>query len=175
MRNTNDRLHLVYDSLLQEYRNLRCEAKAFIKGGDGISHLNPYYIPDKLRRKLRVLYEFLYVRGDDLNIFAEYGTKVIYTGKAALETESHKEGKKYLQEGHVYTVQTVIPHSCSTSVELQEVTGYIFCASAFKAYDNGKKSLKDLLNEYGLELKDDLKKANVLEQTTNPEGKQMVI
>lgn len=144
---------VLYAELWKEYRKLRskkmeteeekgsCDDKEFRETG----------------RKLEILYDLLFRKGDELNIFAQDEFEVVYNGAVHSIANNIEENiKEYLSKDYVYTVQKITPYDCYAIVELKEFAGVLFEASAFSNYRAGNKSIDELLSEYGPDLDKDV-------------------
>jgi hypothetical protein len=107
----------------------------------------------------------LLLQDNNINVFAEAGTKIKYrSAEGPCPFTPLTIGLRYLQPGKVYTVKTTIPYPRNTVIELQEVPGYIFDTIYFCAERSQKKSDDELLSAYGPELAGDLKKADIFKR-----------
>ncbi|EEG79079.1 hypothetical protein DealDRAFT_0353 [Dethiobacter alkaliphilus AHT 1] len=148
---------------VEVYLPLLKKHNPIIRVGDRES-LNPDVVPINLRRKLRVLHEILERPGNNqVNIFAEEGTEVIHNGHVeALFEKLEQNARKYLREGWGYTIKTILAFQEHTLVETKEFPGVLFNSLAFSCPAGPAEDIRELLEEYGPELEQDLAKAERL-------------
>lgn len=65
-----------------------------------------------------------------MNIYAEPGTKVIFTGEGGYEVEN-KQANELLTKGETYTIEHIEVGDWNTEVWLKEVEGYSFNSVLF--------------------------------------------
>lgn len=144
---------LLYEYLSDKYFRYLDNGQIIVRDRKGCS-LNSELIPERLRNKLKILYDIINSHASDFNIFEE-GNQVLFNScPDCIDEGLESNNKKYLRNGWVYTIKTTIPLVDEVLVELKEFPGKIF-SGCFKAYQQKRRSIDSILKEYGPDLEED--------------------